>query len=447
MKYPQTESTGLELKREIPRNDQIVKTIIGFCNQSGGKLIVGVDDDGTIVGVPEKDVEFVLESVESSIYDACSPKIIPRIATQNFGDKLVIIIEVSEGMNKPYHRKAEGLEKGTYIRLGKQTARASSEIIQELEWQARGIDFECMPVYQATIDDLNLDRFKQFLQNRKNHAGVDVSDEVINAYRIVTKEHTKNYPTTLGVVLFGKQPQQFITEAMIICTHFQGTSGRDVVATVDCTGTLFDQFKQAHAFILDRLYSSFKIAGLKRDEKLEVPEIAIREALLNMIVHRNYHIKAPNKIAIYDDRIEFFSPGQFPGPLDPNNLLNGITYLRNPVICKILREANYLEKLGSGFINIFQSYEEHQLQAPVVIEGENYIKCILPRKSQVVSESVSDAQKLEQLFMVKHEVSINDVIKYLSVSRSTALRRLNELLGEDKIERHGQKKAARYCKK
>ena len=104
-----------------------------------------------------------------------------------------------------------------------------------------------------------------------------------------------------------------------------------------------------------------------------------REALLNAIVHRNYHIKAPIKIAIYENRVEIFSPGQFPGPLDPKNLKTGITYLRNPAICKILRESGYVEKLGSGLITIFESYEKRNLEDPIVIEGENYIKCILPR--------------------------------------------------------------------
>ena len=445
MKYQYTESVTLELKRELPNNNQIVKSIIGFCNQNGGRLIVGVADDGNIIGIPDEGIEKTIESIESSIFDACMPTIIPRIATQMFGEKRVIVIEVSEGMNKPYYRRSEGLQKGTYIRLGKFTARATPEIIRELAWQSQGIDFESLPAYQATKDDLDLEAFRDFLKNRINHGKTQVSEKTLKAYNVIVYEHTKTYPSTLGILLFGRSPQTYFSEAMIICTHFRGVSGRDAIATTDCEGTLFEQFEKAHAFIIERLHRAFEITGLKRTEVLEIPEVAIREALLNSVVHRNYHIKAPTKIAIYDDRIEFFSPGQFPGPLDTENLLAGISYLRNPMICKIMREVGYVEKLGTGFIQIFKSYDARDLQTPTVIEGENYIKYVLPRyRRKPHIELTDDIEKIKQLFVVQPEVNITDVMRALSISRSTALRRLNDMIASGLIARVGEKKAIRY---
>lgn len=99
----------------------------------------------------------------------------------------------------------------------------------------------------------------------------------------------------------------------------------------------------------------------------------------NALVHRNYQIPAPCKIAIYADRVEVFSPGNFPGPIQTNNLELGITYIRNPVLCHIFREAGYIEKLGSGFITLFSEYRRAQLPTPSVIEGNGFVKCILPR--------------------------------------------------------------------
>ena len=98
-----------------------------------------------------------------------------------------------------------------------------------------------------------------------------------------------------------------------------------------------------------------------------MPEVALREVLLNMLVHRNYHIKSPAKISIYDDRIEFFSPGDFPGPLDTHNLLGGMSFLRNPAIYRIFREAHLIEKLGTGLITLFNSYMQMDLPAPQVV--------------------------------------------------------------------------------
>ncbi len=194
------------------------------------------------------------------------------------------------------------------------------------------------------------------------------------------------------------------------------------------------------------MYRSFEISTLKREELLEIPKIALREVLLNMVVHRNYRMKGPSKIAIYDDRIEFFSPVQFVGPLNTENLLTGISYLRNPMICKAMREAGYIEKLGSGFIELFRSYEKQGLQKPIVLEGENYIKCILPKglekKKVKLSSELED--KLKQLFRMHMEINTGDVIQHLSVSRSTALRMLNKLIKENVVDRIGHKKSVRY---
>jgi ATP-dependent DNA helicase RecG len=206
----------------------------------------------------------------------------------------------------------------------------------------------------------------------------------------------------------------------------------------------------AFAFILKYLHHSFVIRGKKREEKLEIPEIAIRETLLNAIVHRNYHIQAPIKIAIYDNRIEIFSPGDFPGPINNSNLLSGLTYIRNPGICKIFRQAKYIEKLGSGFHNLFHSYESWGLNTPEVIEGENYIKCILPRAQQsrvlIEAEGGNEAEKILNLFNRVEELTISDVIAALGMARATAGRRLNGLVKERKLKKIGWGKATRYKK-
>lgn len=443
MRYPESESSTVEWKQDFPQNDQLIKTAIGFCNQFGGKLVIGVDNNGIITGITEGKIEQLLEYIDKAIYKATSPSIIPRVYTQRFEDKAVMVIEIAPGMNKPYYRSSEGIEKGTYIRLGRSTLRATKEILEELQWQSRGIDYECLPLRRAILEDLDNTKFQKFLEKRKSKDEAEISDPFLKAYDLIVNEQTGSFPTIAGILLFGHKPQRFLSEAMIICSHFLGTSGRDTLATVDCEGTLFEQFKQAYGFILSRLYRSFTIRGPKREEILEIPEKAIREALLNTIVHRNYHIKAPIKIAIYDDRIEFFSPGQFPGPMKIDHLKTGITYLRNPSICKIFREAGYIEKLGTGLLTIFASYEERQLKSPEFIEGENFVKCILPRKSQAPSE---EAEKVLGLFKEAEEISIQDVMKFLSLSRASAGRRLKELMEKGSIVRSGHTKAVRYKK-
>lgn len=443
--YPEPESDRLEFKKEIPKNDQIVKTLIGFCNRFGGKLVIGVEDNGRVVGLPESQVQSTMEYLEKSVYEASAPPIIPQVSIRSFEDKLTLVIQVSSGMNKPYYRISEGLDRGTYIRLGRSTVRATADMIEELRWASRGRFFDAFPVYHASIKDLDEVALDTFARKKKSGASQSLSLDTLASYRVVVEEHGKTYPTVNGILCFGKKPQEFFSESMIICSRFKGVEGRDALASIDCVGTLTMQWEQALYFIFKHLEHSFQVKGVVRDQELEIPEVAIREVLINMIIHRNYHHPAPSKIAIYDDRIEFFSPGSFPGPLDSQKLTEGISYLRNPNICKIFRELGLIEKLGSGFIALFRSYEKKQLVPPYVIEGSDYVKCVLPRKlSSPVVDKKSIGDSIVLYMKQRGKVSIKEIMSHLSITRSTAQRKVKKLLDDKVIERGGSGPSTHY---
>lgn len=448
MKYPESESSTLEWKRSLPENEQIIKTIIGFCNRFGGKIVIGVANNGEILGIDEAIAEEQMEYLDKMIYESSAPPIIPLVHTQRIGDKVVLIIEVSAGMNKPYYIKSLGMEKGAFVRLGRSTMKANADMIEELKWSSRGLHFDLSSLYHATLGDLDMDAIRDFFALRKGKKK-EAIDALLTSFDIIREEHKSRYPTVAGALLFGRRPEKHLPEAFIICSRFSGISGRKAIASQDCTGTLFEQFEMAFAFILKHLHHSFVIRGKKREEKLEIPEIAIREVLLNAIVHRNYHIQAPIKIAIYDNRIEIFSPGDFPGPINNSNLLSGLTYIRNPGIGKIFRLAKYIEKLGSGFHNLFQSYENWGLTPPEIIEGENYIKCILPREKINISQApdvTNYEEKILTLFNQLEEITIGDVISLLGMARATAGRRINDLVKAGKLKKIGSGKATSYKK-
>lgn len=448
MKYSELESSTLERKSAFPGSEQIIKTIIGFCNRFGGKLVVGVANNGEIVGIDENTAEEQIEYLDKMIYEASAPPIIPLVYTQRIGDKVVLIIEVSSGMNKPYYIKSLGMEKGAFIRLGRSTMKATADMIEELKWSSRGLNFDLSSLYHATSDDLDRNAIEAFFSLSKGQKK-ESANAVLASFNIIREEYKILYPTVAGALLFGKKPEKHLPEAFIICSRFSGISGRTALAAQDCTGTLFEQFEMAFAFILKHLDRSFIIRGKKREDKLEIPEVAIREVLLNAIVHRNYHIQAPIKIAIFDNRIEIFSPGDFPGPINNSNLLSGLTYIRNPGISKIFRLAKYIEKLGSGFNTLFHSYETWGLSPPEIIEGENYIKCILPREklsSLQLSEVASNEEQILNLFNQAEELTIAYVIATLGIARATVGRRLNSLVKAGKLKKIGSGKATSYRK-
>ncbi|MFV0339876.1 MAG: RNA-binding domain-containing protein [Parachlamydiaceae bacterium] len=437
MKYAGQESSKLEFKENLPKSSQLIKTAIAFSNMNGGKLIVGINDRREVIGIPEMEAHEAMEWIEKSVFEATVPPILPLVYQQRIDGKVLLIMEVSAGFNKPYYQKSLGLDQGTFVRLGRSTMKANADLIEELKWQARGISYDQLPVYHATVEDLNQTTIEEFITHRRSGVKIRITEELLSSYHVVTKEHHNIHPSVAGLLLFGKNPQQFLTESYILCTHFSGVEGRNAIASRAMNGTLFEQFNAAYDFVLSCLNKSYHIKGKKRDEKLEIPAVAIREALMNAILHRNYHISAPIKLAIYQDRIEIFSPGGFPGPIDSDHLESGITYVRNHAIAKILWEFNYIEKMGSGFITIFSSYRKESLQSPLIQEDVNHIKVVLPRKKTVSGEG-ADEELILNLFHLAEEISRSDVVERLQIPKTTVGRLLNKMTGEGKLIRYGK---------
>ncbi len=237
MRYSAQESSRLEFKVMLPDSNKIIRTVIAFSNAKGGKLVIGVRNDRAIEGISEEDAHQAMEWLDHSIYEACIPPILPLIYQQRIEGKVLLIIEVSSGTNKPYYQKSLGLSEGTFMRLGRSTVKADANIIEELKWQARGISYDQLPLYHARVEDLDESKIQFFLDHRRNGITTPISDDILRSYEIITKEHTTDYATVAGVLLFGKSPQKFLSEAYILCCHFSDFKDREAIAARTCTGT------------------------------------------------------------------------------------------------------------------------------------------------------------------------------------------------------------------
>ncbi len=445
MHFPGTESATLEFKESLPNTNKLLQEAIAFANHYGGRIVIGVRDDGTIKGIDESHAEQLLEFINNTFYREITPPLMPLVFTRRFGDRVVLIIEVHEGTTKPYHLTSVGVKEGTYIRVGRSSVRATADTIQMLQWTARGKFPDEYPVYRASWNNIDEQKFRSFLKNRKTRGSTPDLRKIALSYRIITEEQGREFATTAGILLFGKETQALLSECHIVCSQFKGISGRDALRSIDCTGTLFEQFEQAFSFTTSCLSKSFQIKSVVRSEEYEIPLIALREIFLNAVVHRDYSIKAPTKIAIFDDRIEVFSPGNFPGPLTSDLLEAGITYVRNAFVCKVFREAGYIEKLGTGFSTVFRLFREAHLLAPTVIEGSGFVKCILPRKKSTPEKTALLPQERALKFIRSRDtVSISDLSQELQVSRASAGRILKELVDGKMIESQGRGPSTRY---
>ncbi|MBF0299870.1 MAG: putative DNA binding domain-containing protein [Oligoflexia bacterium] len=462
------ESHELEYKVDFPQNQQILKTVVAFVNGFGGRLIIGIDNKKKIIGIDPKIIQEKMEYLHKMIYEELIPTIIPQIFIQKISDKHVLIIECARGIKKPYFIKSKGVKEGTYIRVGRSTVLADENTLKELEWQGRGIFLDETPQYFTSIDDLDIKKVQSFLKQKKITLTKMVNEKLLTSYGLIYGDNKEIYLTIAGNLLFGKTPEKYLPEAFILCSHFKGNSGRDAIASITCTGNLFEQLDKSYQFIIKNLGRSYQIKAThvtpKRKEKLEIPPLAIREALINAIVHRNYFISGPIKIAIYDDRVEIFSPGGFPGPIVISELGNGVTYIRNHALSKIFFEMGIIEKLGSGFATIFSEYEKYKLMRPIFIDGGNFIKAILPRKKQNIllknnknvnkdknkkeddTDDFNSITKIKKLFFIKQSWSISEIVEETQMAKSTIGLILKNLVVNKFLIMKGRGPSTRYVR-
>ncbi|MEN8905074.1 MAG: ATP-binding protein [Clostridiales bacterium] len=182
------ESKTMEFKEILPKSEMIAKTIVAFSNTSGGKLIIGVNDQREVIGISEKEDVFELQdSVSSMIYDSCYPNIIPEIYTQNIEGKVLLMIEIFRGNLLPYYIKKEGKNNGVYIRIGATNRKASYENIVDLERQKRNISFDEEINREIEFESLNLKPIKKKFEE----IGKKIDLEKLLNLKLVKEENKK----------------------------------------------------------------------------------------------------------------------------------------------------------------------------------------------------------------------------------------------------------------
>jgi len=438
--YPERESKALEFKSQLPKFINLIKTCVAFANGAGGQIIIGIDDKSRgVIGVDEKTRDRIYNEFPNSLYDATTPGLLAEIHEKRFNDESVIIIEIPFSFRKPVYVKSEGPIAGVYLRAGSNTRKANEEYIEELVREDKRISFDEETIH-ADLDILSPSLLKNIYH-------------VYDTGRLVTEKliaraatHSKKHPTVTGVLTFCETPHLYIPEAIVQCSRFSGVDGRDIVQSEEIYGNLAKQAQVSFELIRSWLLREYQLFGISLKGKTIIPEVALREAIINALIHRKYWIAGATKIALYDNRLEIFNPGNFPGLFDINDLGDGTTYLRNPNLAKIGRRFGLIEKLGTGIRVIMDSCRHAGLRKPEYIEGADSVKIIfyfMPAEDA----STSYDEKLLALFNMHNEVKLRDVEMYLNVSRNTATRKLNPLIKAGKIVRIGKGPAVKYLLK
>jgi len=436
--YPDHESKILELKSKLTKFDGIIKTAVAFANGIGGKILIGIEGQTRkIIGVDDAMRDKIYDQFANSLYDSTSPNLIPQIYEQLIGDKAIIVIEIPPSLKKPCFLRAAGLPKGVYIRIGTSTRQANEEYIEELMRDNQRTTYDEQPI-KANITILSDTSLREYY--KKINQGALIED------KIITRSPANNeiyYPTVAGVMLFSEKPDEYIPEATMICTRFSGKEGRDIIQTEEVHGPIQRQIDISFNLISSWISRHYHLEGVFLKHKTLIPEVALREAITNAVIHRKYSIPGATKVALYDDHLEIFSPGNFPGHVNINNLGEGITHLRNPAIGRMAHKMGIIEKLGSGIRLIFESCRNAGIATPIFREDGDYVKVIFsfqPLKNM----SKNDEEMLLALFKTRETLTSHEMIDYLNRSKNTVFKILHTLLDKGLVKQIGSGRLTRY---
>ena len=342
------ESRRIEFKESFPRGDAVARTIIAFANGAGGTLVFGVQDSPRkIIGIPDDQLFVLEEKISSHLFDLCAPTIIPEIYIQSAEGKNLLIVEIFPGSQKPYFLKSKGKNNATYIRVGSSNRKASFEIIEELERQKRKISFDSVTVYEKFDVDKSLISFMKFF---KKQSDLKMDHEHLKNNGLIVCERDTLFPATAAVLLSDSSlKQRLFPYAKIECARFKGDNTSVFLDQTTIEGPVFSSSDLCMDFIKRNISLSSVIKDVYREDTWEYPVAAVREAVNNAVVHRDYSILGSDiKVALFDNMLEITSPGPLPDTMPMEKLGSGRSEIRNRVLAPIFKKLKLIESWGTG---------------------------------------------------------------------------------------------------
>lgn len=424
------ESETVELKEMY--TPDIKKEIVAFANTNGGTIYVGVQDNGEIVGLANAD--FVMQQIFNSFRDSVRPDVsmFTKIELMKEENKFLIKLTVSPGTKKPYYLSDKGLKPtGVYVRSGTVSAPASEDAIRMMIKMTDGDSFENN---RSLIQELSFTSLTQEMERRK----LEISEVQMKNLGILSVD---DIYTNMGL-LVSDQCQHSIKFAV-----FQGTDKLVFKDRKELTGSLFVQLTDAYKTI--DFYNGTKATfhDLLRADERDYPEDAVREALLNAIVHRDYSFSGSTIINLYSNRLEIVSLGGLVSGLSLEAVMLGASQTRNEKLASLFYRMKLIEAYGTGISKIISCYKGLPVQ-PKFENVEGAFRVILPN-THVLEISAEEEKYLPvlRLFEKQKEIIRADVEEVLGVGTTYAINILKEMLDKELIKKVGNGKLTRYVLK
>ena len=397
------ESKDVEFKEDLPEKSiKYMKSVVAFANGTGGKIIFGIaDKTREVVGFDKEDVFKKMDAIANAVSDSCEPAIIPDISLQTIDDKTVIVAEIPEGRQRPYYIKALGKEGGVYVRVAGTTRLADEYMVRELMFEGSNRYFDQALCSGLTITDEEIDALcksmkEQAVKNAHTEdqkASIkDVGRQQLRSWGILIERDGKDYPSNAYAILTGQGGLHVATQ----CGVFKGMTKAVFVDRREYTGPLWEQIEEAFQFVLRNIHLGATIIGIYRQDIYEIPPDAIRELIVNAMVHRSYLDHGMIQVAVYDNRLEITSPGKLPMGQTLERMKEGYSKIRNEALAHAFSYMNLIEHWGSGIPRIIEKVNAAGLREPEFIGGEVDLRINIYR-GQVATETSNGIDSVDKV--------------------------------------------------
>lgn len=396
------ENSGIEFKRDDIRPEQLAKEVVALVNFQGGRVLLGVEDDGTVTGIQRKNTE---EWVMNVISQKIHPAILPFYEEIKIDEsRSVAVITFTPGISKPYVLRHSGRE-DIYLRVGSTSRLATREQQMRLYELGGMLHTETLPVPKTNLESLDLIRLENYLHDIINDPEIPHTQENwvtrLSGLGFMTKASDEYYCTIAGLVLFGKNPRKFLHQSGLRVFGFKGKEkeyqaqfdeilNAPLVGRWDITDserTLIDSGVIEKFINLIKPFISIEPNSINADFRRELnwmyPIEAVRELIINALAHRDWTRFVEIEVGSYADRFEVISPGALPNSMTVEKMLAGQRSPRNPIIMEVLRDYGYVDYRGMGIrTKIIPLMKKYNNSIPDIEATEDFVQTTLYKNKQ-----------------------------------------------------------------
>lgn len=424
------ESEVVELKSNVVAD--ICKEIIAFANTKGGTLYIGVADDGRVLGVENADR--VTLQLNHMIRDSIKPDVTMFVhyETQTVDGKQILSVTVQKGTGRPYYLGSKGLKpSGVYVRNGTSADPATDTAIRMMIKETDGDSFESR---RSLEQNLTFDAAKAQFARQK----VPFDFAKMQTLGLVSQD---GIYSNVALLLSDQCP------STIKAATFAGTEKEVFQDRREFSGSLFRQMDDLYAYLDLRNQTKATFQGLYRTDTKDYPEEALRETLMNSLVHRDYSFHASTLVSVYEDRIEVVSVGGLPSGIGLEDILLGLSVCRNPQLAAVFYRLALIEAYGTGMPKIMKAYAGTGLTPKIEVTPHAF-KVTLPNCNAAAKEPPqTNEEKILDVLAQTGAITRSEVDTLLNVSQSTANRILKRMVREGLLVQEGRGRMTRYQKK